>query len=159
MKPKRRFHIDFFVKIAMEEGIVNIHLVQPPTFRSNDDKKNTNNHHFGHKGKHLIVIYALNLSITKNHKTSFEALQLTISMIFDFIHPFAPQSMFLGRESSQNPSIISLQDRDLLLHGFTPPTSIMASLKLRGSCPVVTTTRRIWWRSENLSTNTKCVIG
>lgn len=50
-KSKRLFHINLFLKYHIQEDIINIKLIYPPTMRNNNNKYQPNRNWFNHRTK------------------------------------------------------------------------------------------------------------
>lgn len=57
-------HVDFFVKISMDEGIVNNKLSQMPTFNWCKSQEGVDDSDFGNKGECIQVAYTILLFVS-----------------------------------------------------------------------------------------------
>ena len=60
-KIRRLFHVDFFMKVSMQEGEFHIHLMNLPFIGCAKGKNKVNGVHFGNRGKGFGIVNALNL--------------------------------------------------------------------------------------------------
>jgi hypothetical protein len=58
---KRLFHADFFLQISMQEGGINIHLMDLPFMCGSKGKNKVDGIHFGYRGKGFIIVNSFNL--------------------------------------------------------------------------------------------------
>jgi hypothetical protein len=57
----RLFHVDLLLKISMQEGRFNIHLMDLPFMLSNKGKNKVDGIHFGYMGTSFIIVNSFNL--------------------------------------------------------------------------------------------------
>lgn len=69
-----KFHINLFVKITMQEGVVNIHLIKGLVSMSSQGNNGTDTSHTNDKRKCFLVVNTKLLSVTLGHKPSLVAL-------------------------------------------------------------------------------------
>jgi hypothetical protein len=64
---KRKVHVDFFVKVTMKEGVVDIKLMQMPSIRGGKGKERTDSDHLSDMSKCLRIIKDSLLVVTFSH--------------------------------------------------------------------------------------------
>ena len=78
-------------------------------------------------GKSFSVISTFVLSEAFSKKSGFVLLNSAIGVIFDLVHPFAPNRTMTQRKRYHRPSMISLKSSNFYLHSLNP-LRIMTSL-------------------------------
>ena len=61
-KSRRLLHMDFFFKVTMEEGILDVQLMKPMPY-SNHRQKETNRSQLGSRGENVAIIQTKDLSV------------------------------------------------------------------------------------------------
>jgi hypothetical protein len=90
-------HVDFFMEVAMEEGIVHIHLMKRPIRDRGNGEKAADSNKFGNRGKGFSIVDALPLVETLSDQPGFVPLNGTVRPIFGFENPFAANGAMTGR--------------------------------------------------------------
>jgi hypothetical protein len=58
---RRLFHVDFFLKLSMQEGVFYIHLMDLRIMGGNKGKNKADGIHFGYRGKCFIIVNSFDL--------------------------------------------------------------------------------------------------
>jgi hypothetical protein len=126
-KTWRLFHVDLFSKNTIEEGIMNIKLMNLPISRNRDRENQSDSGLLNNLIKYFKVINTFLLGKTSSNKAHFIALNTTINTMFDPIYPSTINNIHRRMKWNQRPSAISAQSGDLITHSIMPnyiPVSI-----------------------------------
>ena len=113
-------HINLFIQVAMEEGIIDIKLKNGPRGSPRYNKENSDYDHLGYWRKTVNIVEALNFNISFCYQTGLKALNKTIRTQLRLINPSTTDRMFLGRERGEILGIIRCKGLELNLHGLRP---------------------------------------
>ena len=80
-------HIDFFSKVAMKKGILNVHLVEIPTTNGGNSKKTLKSGELGHGSKSFSIVNTFALGEAFGNKASFVMFNNAIRIILDLGRP------------------------------------------------------------------------
>ena len=105
-------HVYFFLKITIQEGILNIHLRCIPLTNRSNDNKSTNSSHLCNRSKGLLIIYIILLRKPLSNQLNLVSLNQTIRLSFDCIDPV--------RTNGTLPSINLMQNIKFLSHSLLP---------------------------------------
>ena len=90
----------------MKKGVLDIHLMKKPMLDCDHGEKAMYYNDFGNKSKCLLIINVFSLSEASSHKAGFVPFNSSISMLLNFINPFATDWMMAMRKRNQSPCII-----------------------------------------------------
>ena len=92
----------------MEEGILDIQLMDEPVASSGNNKEATKGGKFGNERESLLVINSLNLSIALSNKSGLVMIDGVVRSIFEFVDPLAADWLSISRQGNQCPSVVLL---------------------------------------------------
>ena len=84
---RRGWHINFFLKIFIQEDVFNIKLRDMPLANWNYDNKSMNSSNFCNWNKCLLIIHTILLRVSFGNQPSFILLNRPIIISLDLIHP------------------------------------------------------------------------
>lgn len=118
--PWRWKHIDFFMEVAVQEGIVHIHLMQGPIADSSNSKETTNSDELSNRGKGFGVIDALTLGVALGNQAGFVSFNGTIRLVFNLENSLTADRTMTSRQGSERPGVVLLQSCDFRIHSGNP---------------------------------------
>jgi len=86
VKHQERRHINFFLKISIQEGIFNIKLRNMSLTNRSYGNKSTNSSYFCNRGKYLLIIHTILLRVSFCNQPNFISLNKPIKTNLDLIH-------------------------------------------------------------------------
>ena len=94
---RKRRHINFFLKINIQKGILNIKLWDVSLTNWNYSNKSMNNSYFCNRGKYLLIIHTILLRVSFYNQPSFVSLKRSIRISLDLIYPMATNNTLTRR--------------------------------------------------------------
>ncbi|CAL1397372.1 unnamed protein product [Linum trigynum] len=86
-KTLQKFHIDLLINITVQEGIVDVQLMNMPPTTDSDRDEAMNSDQIGNGGEGILEIKTFDLSISLCHKTIFVTLYRPIGIKLDLEDP------------------------------------------------------------------------
>lgn len=99
---------------------------------SSNNKKASNNYHFGGEGKSVMIIDANNLCKTPSNKAIFIAHKKPVSLALDVIHLIITDQAFARGQRDETPCLIVNKSLKLKIHSFLPLRIIHSNIIRRG---------------------------
>jgi hypothetical protein len=87
-KTQRLSHVNFLIKLSVEESGDNVHLVDCEAVVSSEGEHDSEQGEFDDRGEGFFVIDAVNLCESVCDQSSFEALKLVSLVRLHAKHPF-----------------------------------------------------------------------
>ena len=112
--------INLLLKMAMEEGIGDIHLMNWPASGHRKLEDGADRARFDNRGKRLSEVNSSALSKTTNHPASLVALKCTIRAGLVAKNPLAGDDVRARRPGNQCPGTVPLKSVELFLHRRKP---------------------------------------
>ena len=130
-KCRRLLHINILLKITMEEGILNIKLMERPMTHDSHSKKQADKSDFGYRRKSITIIKTIYLCLAFSYQASLKLINLTIGPNFNSTDPSTTHSCLAKRKGKWFPSTIILKSLDFINHGLSPSRMIKCLMDSR----------------------------
>jgi len=112
--------MDVFLKIPMEERVVDVELTRRPAARSSNGEHGVYSSWFNHRREGFAEVNASTLCEATDNPSCFIALEGAIRIEFMAENPFTGDDMGTGRAIDQAPCAVSPKSAKLLLYGAVP---------------------------------------
>lgn len=89
--------IDFFSEVSMKKGILDVKLVDRPSIIDHKAENSADCSRLGDGAEGLVIVNVSLLIKAFGNKACFVSLSTTISMTFDFKHPFVANNINMAR--------------------------------------------------------------
>ena len=119
-KARWSFHVDFLLKITMQECIFDIQLMKWPTKVSSTRNKSSYCTHFCNGCKCLVIVNSIGLSVTPCHQPRLVSFYFPFWGLLHDIHPFASDWSFSCWQRNKIPCLVLLKSFHFLQHGLIP---------------------------------------
>ena len=119
MKSERLHHVYVFLKLTLQEHVLDIHMVQMTSFCYRNRKQDTDGHHLRNRGECLIIINVVLLRVELCYLSGLVSVDGTIDVVLDFVHPLASSRFHTLRGVNQVPGFAVSECVYLFLHRVT----------------------------------------
>ena len=112
--------INLLLKMAVEEGVGDIHLMNGPSVGHSELEDGADRARFNNRGKCVGEVHARALSKAPNHPASFIALESTVRTSLVPKDPLARDDVGTGRPRDELPGTVPLERVEFFLHRSEP---------------------------------------
>lgn len=117
---RRLLTVDTLIESTMEEGVLNVKLMDQLVMGDSDGKNSMDNGQFDNWAKILLIINARLLREAMNYPSWFIAVKRAIGLVFMSENPFARYDVGVWRARIKIPRPIGMKRGDLVKHGMMP---------------------------------------
>ena len=110
-------HVDIFVQLSIQESCVHIHLVDMHLSLGSCGEQGSDATESGYRGKRLMVVDSLGLSVSLCHQPTLVPFSFTILNVLDLKDPLATDDLSSRGRFGKRPSVMLQQRIHLILCG------------------------------------------